>query len=63
MGREVKIRPIFAWYDLWVGLYVDRANRRLYFLPIPMFGVVIEFPPPAPSRLDMHYSPHSTDKE
>lgn len=39
----MKIRPLFAWYDLWIGLYVDTRNRRLYILPIPMFGIVIDF--------------------
>lgn len=36
-------RPIFAWYDLWVGAYWDRDRRRLYILPIPCCGVVIQF--------------------
>lgn len=39
----MRIRPIFAWYDLWVGAYWDSAKRRLFILPIPMIGVVIEF--------------------
>jgi hypothetical protein len=39
----MKIKPIFAWYDLWVGLFWDRRNRCLYILPIPMIGVCIEF--------------------
>ena len=37
------IRFIFAWYDLWVGAYWDRAHRRLYILPLPMVGVVLTF--------------------
>ena len=39
----MRIRPIFAWYDFWVGFYLDRKGRKLYLLPIPMFGLVIEF--------------------
>jgi hypothetical protein len=39
----VSIRPLFAWYDLWIGAYWDRQNRRLYVLPLPCVGVVIQF--------------------
>jgi hypothetical protein len=31
----VKIQVKFAWYDLWIGAYVDRANRTIYICPIP----------------------------
>ena len=44
-GAPVKIRPIFAWYDFWVGAYWDQAKRRLYVLPLPMIGLVFEFAP------------------
>lgn len=39
----MKVKPLFAWYDLWVGFYWDRATRKLFFLPIPCVGLVIEF--------------------
>ena len=39
----MKIRPLFAWYDFWIGVFYDRKARRLYVLPIPMVGVVIDF--------------------
>lgn len=39
------IRFIFAWYDLWVGLYWSAEKRRLYVLPIPMLGFYLQFPP------------------
>lgn len=39
---EVRIKPLFAWYDLWIGAYWDRAGRKLYVLPLPCVGVVIE---------------------
>lgn len=37
------VKPLFAWYDLWVGAFWDRKSRRLYVLPLPFIGVVIEF--------------------
>lgn len=38
-----RIRPVFAWYDLWIGAFYDRPRRRLYIFPIPCLGVRIEF--------------------
>jgi hypothetical protein len=35
------IRPIFAWYDLWIGAFWDSRKRKLYIFPIPCFGLVI----------------------
>ena len=37
------IKPIFAWYDFWVGVYVDRAGRRVYIFPLPCLGLIIQF--------------------
>ena len=39
----MKIRPIFAWYDLWVGAFWDAKKRRLYILPLPCIGIVLQF--------------------
>lgn len=39
----MKIRPIFAWYDLWIGVFVDRPKRRVYVFPVPMLGIVIDW--------------------
>lgn len=41
----MRIRPIVAWYDLWIGAYWDRKNRRLYLLPFPCVGVYIQMGP------------------
>lgn len=37
------IRPLFAWYDFWMGVFWDRQKRKLYILPLPCIGVVITF--------------------
>ena len=37
------IKPLFAWYDLWIGAFWDQNKRRLYILPLPCIGVVIDF--------------------
>lgn len=39
----MKIRPVFAWFDLWVGAYWDRVRGRLYVFPLPMLGVCVDF--------------------
>lgn len=39
----MRVRFLFAWYDLWIGAYWDRKSRSLYVLPIPMLGFVVEF--------------------
>jgi len=39
------IRPIFAWYDFWIGGFWDRKKRRLYLM-VPFVGIVIQFRQP-----------------
>jgi hypothetical protein len=36
------IKPIFAWYDLWIGVFIDAPKRRVYVFPLPCLGVVIQ---------------------
>jgi hypothetical protein len=41
--EAVSVKPMFAWYDFWVGIFWDRQKRRLYIFPLPMLGVCVEF--------------------
>lgn len=38
----MKVRPYFAWYDLWFGAYWDRRKRHLY-IGVPFLGLRVEF--------------------
>lgn len=40
-----RIKPLFAWFDLWVGVFIDRKGQRVYVLPLPCVGVVIHYGP------------------
>lgn len=36
------VRPIFAWFDLWVGVFIDRPGQRVYIFPVaPMDTIVV----------------------
>lgn len=38
-----KISFLFAWYDLWIGVFYDKKKQWLYILPFPMVGIIIKF--------------------
>jgi hypothetical protein len=39
----VRVSPICAWYDLWVGFFWDQKKRWLYVLPLPCLGIILKF--------------------
>lgn len=32
----------WAWYDCWIGVYVDRSKRTVYICPLPCCVVKVE---------------------
>lgn len=43
--KYIEFKFIFAWYDLWIGFFWNKKQRKLYIFPLPMVGLVIYFPP------------------
>ena len=39
----MKISFVFAWYDFWIGIFIDKKKHRLYLFPVPMFGIEIQY--------------------
>lgn len=37
----MKIKLLFKWFDLWIGLFIDRKAKAIYIFPVPMFGILI----------------------
>lgn len=40
-----RIKFLFAWYDFWIGIFIDSKKRKIYLFPFPMFGIVIDLIP------------------
>ncbi len=32
----------FAWYDIWVGVFIDTKKRIIYICPLPMLLITIK---------------------
>lgn len=40
--RFWKISPMFAWYDFWIGAYIDQKKELTWYVfPLPMVGVKV----------------------
>lgn len=37
------IKVYFAWYDLWIGVYVDTKNKYVYICPLPMLVIRVSY--------------------
>lgn len=31
---------LLAWYDLWVGCFINTKKRHVYFFPLPCVGLL-----------------------
>ncbi len=36
-----RFRLSFAWYDLWVGAFIDTAKQKLYLCPLPTILITV----------------------
>ena len=39
----MKLNFFFRWFDIWMGLYIDRKNKAVYICPVPMLGIKISW--------------------
>jgi len=39
----MKLHCFFAWYDLWIGFYIDVEGRSLYVCPLPCVVIQIKW--------------------
>ncbi len=42
---RVKAKLFFAWYDIWIGIFIDRKNHAIYIILIPTLGIKIWISP------------------
>jgi len=38
-----RIKFIFAWYDIWIGIFIDSKKKLIYIFPVPCLGLVISY--------------------
>ena len=37
-----RIKISFAWYDIWVGLFIDTKKKKLYLCLVPTLLITID---------------------
>ena len=42
IADNFNIRPIFAWFDMWIGLFINQNKNIWYIFPVPMLGLKIQ---------------------
>jgi hypothetical protein len=41
--KLIKVSVLVAWYDFWIGIFIDTKKKAIYIFPIPCFGFVFYF--------------------
>lgn len=39
----MRVRLVLAWYDLWIGAFIDRPGRRVFIFPVPCIGLCFDW--------------------
>jgi len=42
LHQKSKLTISFAWYDLWIGAFIDSDKKRLYICPFPTILFTIQ---------------------
>ncbi len=40
-----RFRLSFAWYDFWVGAFIDKTKHKIYLCPFPTVLITINLSP------------------
>lgn len=46
LEREKKRKRLafnFIWYDIWIGIYINRKKRTVYIAPFPMLIISVRY--------------------
>lgn len=41
MKNKYHIKVLFKWFDLWIGIFIDKPTRAVYICLLPMLPVKI----------------------
>lgn len=48
----MKVSIGFRWFDLWVGVYIDRHNNAVYVCPLPTVVIKFQLGEPKPLYIE-----------
>ena len=49
-GGRMKIKFFLAWYDIWIGIYISRKDKKAYICPFPCCVIMISLKEPQNER-------------